>query len=185
MKAFACNLSTTSPAALYHGSHRHFINGAHLLPQADGYVAIEFKRDSKLEALFEQRRPANMTSRAKSVFLSADPDLIDSSGGSNDAIYEVEPKGKAELSDLAWYTQAQIELEAAVPDVQFLNLCADSYWAGVPFHDEGSQCPEYRTPAATVVSLFELNVDLDELEPIEIPVSDFDLRAEIGGYPAI
>lgn len=168
MKSFACRLSTTSPTALYHGSHKHFVNGAPLLPQPDGYVAMEQQRGSKLEELFEQRRPANMISRAKSVFLSADPDLIDSSGGCIDAIYEVEPKGKAELSDLAWYTQAQIELEATSPDLRFLTRCADSYWAGEPFHDVSSQCPEYRAPAATVVSLFEINADLDELDPVEM-----------------
>lgn len=181
MKAFACRLSTTSPTALYHGSHKHFVNGAHLVPQSDGYVAMEKQRGSKLEELFEQRRPENLTSRAKSVFLSADPDLIDSSGGCIDAIYEVEPKGKAELSDLSWYTQAQIELEATAPDAQYLNRCADSYWAGEPFHDVSSQCPEYRAPAATVVSLFEINADLDELDPVEMVMSDFDLRPELDG----
>lgn len=168
MKAFACHLSTTSPTALFHGSHKHFVNGASLLPQVDGYVAMEHKRGSPLEELFEQRRPANMTSRAKCVYLSADPDLVDSSGGYISRIYEVEPKGKAELADLTWYTQAQIELEGAAPNVQFLNHCADSYWAGEPFHDESMQCPEYRAAAATVVSLFEIYADLDEVYPVEM-----------------
>lgn len=176
MKAFACRLSTTCPSRLYHGSHKHFVNGAILQAQPDGYVARESEQGSELEKLFEQRRPESLTSRAKSVFLSADPDLIDASGGAIDAIYEVEPKGIAELSDLAWYTQAQIELESAAPDVQCFSLCVDNYWSGVPFHDEGSQCPEYRTHAATVISLIELNVDLDELYPVEMVMSDFEPR---------
>jgi hypothetical protein len=46
MKAFACRLSTTFPTHLYHGSHKHFVNGALLQPQPDGYVANECERGS-------------------------------------------------------------------------------------------------------------------------------------------
>jgi hypothetical protein len=116
MKPFSCGLSISTPACLYHGSSKHFVEGTLLVAQPDGYVAQINDGGSNLEQLFENRRPVNMTSRAQSVYMSADPDLIDASGGSIDAIYKVEPIGNAELSDLAWYTEAQLELEKDVPD---------------------------------------------------------------------
>jgi hypothetical protein len=148
----------------YHGSRKLFEKGFLLAPQADGYA--KNPEVASLEALFESRRPQGKTARSNSVYLVTDPDLIDASGGYNDAVYTVKPRSVPEESDLAWYSEAHCELETDPPNMDRITTCIDNYWAGTPFPDEDRRCPEYRTKWAEVTSLFELNVDHGDLERI-------------------
>lgn len=149
---------------LFHGSTKLFPIGFLLSPQADGYANQSDVR--AIEAYLEARRPDNKTARSKSVFLVADPDLIDAAGGYTDAIYKVIPRSTPEESDLAWYSEALCALDTDAADMDYVAHCADLYWGGTPFTDESRRCPEYRVKWAEVTSVFELNVDRSELERI-------------------
>lgn len=88
----------------FHGSTMLFSVGFLLCPQADGYAN---QGDVlAIEAYLEARRHYNKTARSKSVFIVADPDLIDAAGGYTDAIYKVIPRSTPEESVLAWYSEA-------------------------------------------------------------------------------
>lgn len=148
----------------YHGSRKLFEKGFLLAPQPDGYA--NDPEVAVLEALFENRRPPGKTARAKSVYMVTDPDLIDSSGGYSDAVYVVLPRSNPEESDLAWYSEAQCEMETDPANMDRVTACIDNYWAGTPFPDGDRSCPEYRTKWAEVASMSELNVDHSDLERI-------------------
>jgi len=62
------------------------------------------------------------------VFMVERPDLVDAAGGYDDHVYEVEPVGVVERSDLAWYS----EMDAQDTD-EGKAECARKYWAGEPF----------------------------------------------------
>ncbi|MHD0644932.1 hypothetical protein ACYPKM_04855 [Pseudomonas aeruginosa] len=151
-----------------HGSRKLFTPGFVLLPQPNGYVQ---RSDSpEFERYLESRRPVGLTSRANSVFLTSDPDLIDAAGGYNDAVYEVQVDGDPEQSDLAWYSEAFIEFESKLYggtfDQTLLDSYVDAYWAGTPFHDAQRSNMEFRVPRAVVIRIYELNVDEAELERV-------------------
>lgn len=151
----------------YHGSTKLFPKGFLLEPQSNGYASQDSVKD--IEACMEARRPADKTPRAKSVFLVADPDLIDASGGSIDVIYQVRPKSSPEESDLAWYSDVQCALEDNPPDYEAINSLVDNYWSGAPHHDESRRCPEFRVRWAEVSSVFEINADHEDLEIYDNP----------------
>lgn len=153
---------------LYHGSRKHFPIGFALAPQADGYVQEQAEL-SGLEQLFESRRPGDKTARSRSVFLVADPDLIDAAGGYNDAVYLVNPQSSPEQSDLSWYSEAFVEMDKDPHSMARVLECIDHYWSGEPFPVAERRCPEYRVTAAIVLELAELNVDFEDLEPLPAP----------------
>jgi len=148
----------------YHGSRKLFERGAVLVPQADGYANLD--ENSEFEALVESRRPENKTPRGKSVFLVTDIDLIDASGGYNDAVYRVKPMSLPEESDLAWYTEAFCEHDGGNEHMERAIEFIDKYWSGTPFIEPERRCPEFRCKRAEVVNLHELNVDRSELERV-------------------
>jgi hypothetical protein len=155
----------------YHGSPKHFPIGFRLAPQADGYAQRDEASD--LEKLFESRRPAGKTARTKSVFLVADPDLIDAAGGYTDAVYLVEPKSTPEQSDLCWYSEAYAEIESEPHSMARVLECIDHYWSGEPFPVSERRCTEYRVTAAIVLELAELNVDFEDLEQLPAAPADY------------
>jgi hypothetical protein len=157
---------------LYHGSRKHFPIGFTLAPQADGYVQEQAEL-SGLEQLFESRRPADKTARSRSVFLVADPDLIDAAGGYNDAVYLVNPQSTPEQSDLSWYSEAFVEMDKEPLSMARVLECIDHYWSGEPFPVAERRCPEYRVTQAIVLELAELNVEIEDLEQVPAPPSDY------------
>lgn len=146
---------------LYHGTHYLLPCAFELKPQDNGYA--HQPETQKLEDFIELHRPFEKLSRKKSVFLSDDIDLIDPAGGYTDAVYMVEVE-KAEKSDLAWYTHAQVMLEEG--NAYEAEQAAINYWSGIPFGVTAERCPEYRCNTATVVTIVELNVDMDELDQV-------------------
>lgn len=148
--------------ALYHGSRCFFEDGFILLPQSHGYVHDEEVRE--FEQLVDSRRPDGCLSRFSSVFLSADPALIDGAGGYVDAVYRVEPLSAPQVSDLAWYSEAWCEYSAEPRDERRILELIDGYWSGEPFPEREVGNFEYRVIGAQVVEMVELNVELGELE---------------------
>ena len=149
------------PCTLYHGSRRLFGEGFILLPQPDGYVHQTDSRE--FEALVEARRPEGRLSRLSSVFLSADPGLIDGAGGYVDAIYRVEPLSPPEASDLAWYSEAWCEFSTEPRDGRRIDELLDGYWSGLPYPDPSVSNFEYRVTGASVLELLELNAEPESL----------------------
>lgn len=133
--------------ALYHGSIAELQIGCTLVPQAGGYTKSCNSQD--LEELFESLRPDNKIPRSESVYMCNDVDLIDLAGGYTDFIYQVNPVGAIEESDLAWYTQAQIQLEDGDRDGAIES--AKNYWSGELFVYDNASCIEYRCREATVI----------------------------------
>ncbi len=160
----------TAPVALYHGSRCYFENGSVLLPQAGGYVREEDVRE--FEALLDSRRPESCLSRLASVFLSADPDLIDGAGGYVDAVYRVQPLSEPQGSDLAWYSEAWCEYSSEPRDDQRIHELIDGYWSGQPYPDPDVSNFEYRVTGAEVIEMAELNVELGELDVPVLQVAD-------------
>jgi len=133
----------------YHGSRKPLDAGLRLRPgRGTGETHPE------LDALLDAWRPEGTIPRGEAVYLVADPDDVDAAGGHTDHLYEVEPEGAAERSDLAWYSQAQTHL--CDGNLEAAAACARAYWSGEPFPDRGSSLFEYRARAAVVVR------DLDE-----------------------
>lgn len=135
----------------YHGSKTPLEIGAIIRPKKDGYAQRQFadgSEDNWVERAMEAGRPPDKLSRLESVFLlrldndPADGFLFEHAGGYGDYVYEVEPIGRVEESDLRWYTAA------AYPRTELGRKRAISaYWRGKP---AGYQM-EYRTPAARVI----------------------------------
>ncbi|MFK4136670.1 hypothetical protein ACI2KR_31030 [Pseudomonas luteola] len=148
----------------FHGSRKSFHVGFMLLAQPDGYVhcedAIEFER------VMDARRPQGLLSRFESVFLTKDPDLIDGAGGYIDVIYRVDPIGKAEASDLYWYSEAYCEWVSEPKTLSRLHDLIDAYWSGKPAPFEENSNIEYRVTQARVIAVHELNVEAGELEEV-------------------
>lgn len=139
----------------YHGSKTPLEIGTIIRPKKDGYAQRQFEdgsEDNWVERAMEAGRPPNKLSRLESVFLlkldgdqtGDDGFLFEHAGGYGDYVYEVEPLGRVEGSDLRWYTAA------AYPRTELGRKRAISaYWRGKP---AGYQM-EYRTPAARVIRL--------------------------------
>lgn len=144
-----------------------------LKPQSNGYCSREENR--AFELIIESRRPAHALTRSQSVFLSADPDLIDGAGGYTDVIYEVAVKDPPEGSDLAWYSEAWCEFETDPIDMARIHELADAYWSGERYHNESQSNMEFRVPSAMITSVFELNVPKSELEKIR-PLEELKLK---------
>lgn len=157
-------MKRSSDTSFYHGSRRYFVDGFVLSPQADGYVHQDDVRE--FEVLAEARRPQGCLSRLASVFLSADPDLIDGAGGYIDAVYLVEPLSVPQASDLAWYSEAWCEYSSEPRDDLRVGELIDGYWSGLPYPDREVSNFEYRVSGAAVLEMFELNVEMESLEVV-------------------
>jgi hypothetical protein len=81
----------------------------------------------------------------------ADPGQVDRAGGYEDFIYQVEPIGKVERSDLGWYGEIAAYYWDDENDPE-ARQCAESYWAGIPF--EPRSLFEYRSRTARIVALY-------------------------------
>lgn len=139
-----------------HGSRKHFPIGFVLLPQSDGYVHSSDTKEH--EAIFEQHRPKHCLSRLNSVFMlfSNDIDHIDDAGGYNDYVYKVNPKGKVEKSDMAWYSAISQLIDLDINDPELVTI-VKNYWNGIPYTNRSHSLWEYRARSATVVKLLENN----------------------------
>lgn len=145
----------------YHGSKTPLKIGTIIRPKADGYVQQQYadgSEDNWVERAIEKGRPKDKLSRLKSVFmLKLDeselqrpdlPDTFDQVGGYGEHIYEVEPLGRVERSDMKNYTMAAYpELFFDKDLKRYRAMAVEEYWSG----DDADGVFEYRTPAARVV----------------------------------
>jgi len=136
------------PNKLYHGSRQKFPIGFILQPQAEGYVHEELET----EQIIEQYRPSNKISRFDSVFLVDDPSNIDYAGGYDDYIYVVEPIGQVDKSNLSWYTDVSVYLDASHEEQKEWSL---NYWNGIPYEKRANSLWEYRTKAAEIIDIID------------------------------
>jgi hypothetical protein len=130
---------------LYHGSRKKFPPGFKLSPQL-GYV--QDPGQQKLELLFEKYKPANKISRKQAVFLVDDPEMCENAGGYSDYVYLVQPEGKVEKSDLAWYTECEMYFDEPL---EKKIECIKNYWNGVPYYNQSNSLFEYRCRSAIVI----------------------------------
>lgn len=110
--------------AYYHGSSKKHKIGTILTAKRKD-ITHKFKESRIDENLNEIHRPRNKISRLECIFLSKDPSMIETIGGSTNYIYLVNPIGKVERSNLVWQSLAtQLEEEE-------LKLAAiEEYWKG-------------------------------------------------------
>lgn len=134
---------------LYHGSREEFPPGFVLEPQPGGYADLPDEDIAEVEAIVEAHRPPGMIPRREAVFMVDDPEMIDSAGGYDDHVYEVEPIGQAEASDMAWYSELSVYW-IDMPEDERRRL-AEGYWSGDPFPDKSRGLFEYRARSARVV----------------------------------
>jgi len=138
---------------LYHGSVEEFPPGFVLEPQPGGYATLPDEDVAGLEAALEAHRPPGLIPRAEAVFMVDDPEMIDAAGGYDDHVYEVEPDGPAEASDMAWYSELSVywsDMDEKGEHDEIRRL-AEGYWSGEPFPDRSRGLLEYRARSATVV----------------------------------
>lgn len=141
----------------YHGSQSEFPVGFTLSPQLGGYATLPDEDIAEVEAIIEQFRPPDKIPRRDAVFMVGNPDEIDAAGGNDDFIYEVEPIGKVEASDLSWYSKISVYWMDMTDDKK--QQLAEGYWSGEVFTDTellgGSKHSliEYRARGAKVLSV--------------------------------
>lgn len=147
----------------YHGSINKIKIGEDLISKRDeGYTS--YPEVEKLESLFERYKPKDKISRNIAVYLTNDIDDIDNLGGYDDYIYEVEPQGIIERSDLSWYSK----VGGMIEDDQFdenritpeMLIMIKSYWSGVP---SDNHLFEYRCKSAKIVNVIE-SLEDDEIK---------------------
>ncbi len=152
---------------LYHGSRKEFPVGFTLLPQSDGYASSSDESIANTERILESHRPAQCLPRAKSVFMVTDPEEIDFAGGYTDFVYQVEPVGKVEKNDMAWYSSLATVIWDDVNDPEAIRL-AEGYWSGQPEKPlrsfeyrallESHTLFEYRAPSAKIIRVIECSI---------------------------
>ncbi|MFA5314220.1 MAG: hypothetical protein WC375_13040 [Methanomassiliicoccales archaeon] len=123
-----------------------FPNNTLLTPQPYGYVSQE--RD--IEDIVELYRPSNKINRAESVFMVDNPDLIDFAGGYEDYVYQVMPIGQVDKSDLSWYSEVSIYLDATEEEQAEWSR---NYWNSVPYKNPSNSLWEYRARSAKIVKM--------------------------------
>jgi hypothetical protein len=129
---------------LYHGSNFSF--PTKVIKPFNDYTSQDSVKE--LEALFESVRPHQcIFSRLNCVFLASREEHIDYLGGYTDYIYLV-VVNNYEQSDLAWYSQADRELEEG--DIAEAKKSALKYWLGEPFDIPEHSLFEYRTDIAYI-----------------------------------
>jgi len=143
----------TQGFALYHGSQAELPVGTILRPQSTGYATDTDEMVQQTERIVERYRPRNCIPRFQAVFMVANPDEIVSAGGYEDFIYQVEPVGKIERSDLAWYSQVGLYFWDDENDPEARQY-AKAYWAGTPFKNPANSLWEYRARSAKILRVF-------------------------------
>lgn len=135
-----------SNITLYHGSRSSFPVGFILTPQNDGYVYQERLTTD----IVEKYRPPEKISRYDAVYMVDDPSLVDSAGGYDDYIYLVEPIGQVDKSDLSWYSEVEMYLDATPEEQKEWSL---NYWNGVSYKNPVNSMWEYRAKQAKIVDI--------------------------------
>jgi hypothetical protein len=129
----------------YHGSAKPLKKGTVLKPgmgmglQSYGFMA-------SIEQAFERKRPAGVVPRISCVFMCDNPEGVRRSGGSSQYIYEVQPIGRVDKSDQAWY--GSYNLPSVGPERAINN-----YWQGTQYPNPAESLWEYRAKSAKVVRL--------------------------------
>ncbi len=149
----------------YHGSKNNLEIGDVLISQEDeGYTSYE--ECISIENAFEYFRPQNKISRKTAIYLVDNPEIIEKLGGYDDFIYEIEPIGNAEKSDLYWYNAVAKEMG----DFFEINELTDkakkyikNYWNSVESLEKNI---EYRVENAVVTKEFQVEekINLENLK---------------------
>ena len=93
----------------FHGSKNNLEIGETLISQEDtGYTSYE--ECISIENAFEYFRPEDKISRKTAIYLVDDPNIIEKVGGYDDYIYEIDPIGNIQKSDLYWYNEVAKEM---------------------------------------------------------------------------
>lgn len=86
---------------------------------------FRFKYSNIEENILEAFRPSKCISRLNCLFMADNPDIILELGGNTKFIYEVEPIGAVEASNLFWLSVA-FNFEEEIR-----NECISKYWHGI------------------------------------------------------
>jgi hypothetical protein len=137
----------------YHGSMTYLSAGTILKP-SENYETMWGNTD--FYSLLEKYRPIGMLSHKEAVFMVADDDDIDLSGGGTNWVFIVEPLGKVQKHDINWSSEiSMISSEySGTPEFdEKIYNAALNYWNGIPHYDESVW--EYLTPGARIISVEE------------------------------
>jgi len=137
---------------VYHGSTKKFDVGFVLTPQGYGYAFMDSEKE--IEDIFERLRPKNKLSRKNCVYLVSNIDEVDNAGGYTDYIYEVDPIGVVQKSDLAWYTNVAIIISDKYKEEDIIES-VNNYWQGVQYKNKEHSLFEYRCMKAKIVDIVE------------------------------
>lgn len=153
---------------LYHGSHKFIKKGSTLRASEN----LKTEINDEVEEIFENLKPKNKISRHEAVYGCEKIEDIDYCGGYTDIVYEINAD-EAEISDLAWLTEAKIAYENN--DLYKVRDCAKKYWDGVVFYEKEKSCIEYRIKKAQIVKIIEIN----DYEIIQKEIDDKNILKSI------
>lgn len=139
----------------YHGSKNNLeINTILISQENKGYTSYE--ECLSIENAFEHFRPKNKISRKIAIYLVDNPEIIEKVGGYDDYIYEIDPMGDVQKSDLYWYNEVAKEMGDFF-DIEELTdkakKCIENYWNSVESPDKNI---EYRVESAIVRKEFKI-----------------------------
>lgn len=137
----------------FHGSYDLLPIGTILTPEKGTFNPEDMLSDNMLE-LF---RPNQYISRNNAVFMTDNPDDIDSAGGPIDHVYIVRPLSRVEKHDLNWMSEidsiiSELSNEESLEDeetIQKIEKAALNYWDGTPHYNEALW--EYLATSALVI----------------------------------
>ena len=129
----------------YHGSRKR-LKIKSILTATKKSTDFSFELSTIDEAIVELLRPEKYLSRLECLFMADDVDSILELGGSTKYIYEVEPIGQVDSSNLFWLSTA-----FSVNDTSTRDECIINYWEGTSVtHDD---------------LLFFTDIDPDDIDP--------------------
>ncbi len=153
----------------FHGSKNNLEIGETLISQVDtGYTSYE--ECISIENAFEYFRPEDKISRKTAIYLVDNPNIIEKVGGYDDYIYEIDPIGNIQKSDLYWYNEVAKEMGDFF-EIEELTEKAkkyiENYWNSVESLEKNI---EYRVESAVIKNEFNLK-EKNNLESLKVYVN--------------
>lgn len=135
----------------YHGSMEYMEPGTILIP----HPRYEYNwGDSDFYGILEHYRPSNMLAHKDAVFMVANDEDIDLSGGGTEWVFIVQPAPRIEKHDVNWSSEiSMLRSEGYEPNDPEVEQAAMNYWNGVPHYNE--QVWEYLTTSAKILHVEE------------------------------
>lgn len=124
----------------YHGSYQKLTEKSSIIKIQNGYTE---EAEAEFENLVNSLKPKHLISRTKALFICDDIENLDDAGAYTDFIYEVEPIGQIDKSDLAWYSEAYCLFSDNV-DIFLIKEYILNYWNGVTFFNKEQSLFEFR-----------------------------------------